>query len=161
MNSLTFCSSSGISAPIEKEHATVWLTLSAASTKPTPQAFQSVNWDLADWGKARLSLLYEANRDIKNLAEQLADPELSIEEAADLLTFELQIAQREALSGGAERTVKLKDDSCPWMNKSLLRTIQRKHQAYRQWKSNKTDASFARMKKTRISANFQCKQAKS
>ncbi len=161
VNKLDHCGDCGTAAPLEAQHSITWLTLNKSINKPHFRRIRSVKWELADWGRALAYLVAGPGGAQKDLTNEVENPDISVEQAADLLTAEILAAQCEALSDrAAVNVVRLRCDPCPWMTKALLRTIQRKHLTYRNYRRNPDPRSHSLMIKSRKMAKFVCKSAK-
>ncbi|MCP3662417.1 MAG: hypothetical protein GY696_07980, partial [Gammaproteobacteria bacterium] len=162
VNRPEICAETGILAPIEAEHSVTWLRLNKAAKNSAVRTFRRINWDLADWGKARTFLTIDSQTgEERDIVAAMTDPAKSVDDAANYLTTLVQQAQMKALSErAAVRTVRLKRESCPWMSRELFRNIQKKHVDYRKFRRNPSPTSRAIMIKSRKRAKFECKRAK-
>ncbi|MCP3665950.1 MAG: endonuclease/exonuclease/phosphatase family protein, partial [Gammaproteobacteria bacterium] len=132
-NSDRIVSSSGIGAPIEKHHCFTWIQLNQCVTVPPMQQFTVRDWEGADWPWAQAFLVMNADGSDKDLVAEILDQTNSVHEAASHLTSELQQAQMKALAQRV-KAVRMRRPTCAWMNKPLLRQIQRKQQSYRKFR---------------------------
>jgi len=153
------CSAVGIGPPIEKNHALTWIRLKKISVSRGPKISCEVwDWKDADWNRARALLtLWEHNGAERNLVEEIENQHISVDDAANHLTAELRQLQSLVVP---HKMVWFRHNSCPWMDKSLLRHFQRRNQAFRQWKTSGTPNArkkWIRLKKT---VKSRCKGAK-
>ncbi|MCP3667185.1 MAG: hypothetical protein GY696_32615 [Gammaproteobacteria bacterium] len=161
-NAPAFCTSAGTGCPIETHHSFTWVQLSRSASRSESHSFTNTKWENADWAKSQMALLELPNGGgPRDLVAEVTDPLKTVHEAAQCLTNAMAEAQREALGPDAVKLVKLRHETCAWMDKAVLRSIQRKHLAYRHWRQNPTPRNASAFKKAKKKAKISCKMAKS
>ncbi|MCP3665623.1 MAG: hypothetical protein GY696_24515 [Gammaproteobacteria bacterium] len=124
------CLTSGIGPPVEKHHSIVWVQLRNSSIGRPPKRTSTVwKWEDGDWARGSFLLTHWVhNSSERDLAAEILNPDLSVDEAADHLNAELFDIQSLVVP---HKEVWFHRKTCPWMNKRLLWIIQRRNVAYR------------------------------
>ncbi|MCP3666272.1 MAG: hypothetical protein GY696_27860 [Gammaproteobacteria bacterium] len=127
------CLTSGIGPPVEKHHSIVWVKLRNCCIGRAPKRTSTVwKWEDGDWGRGSFLLTHWVhNNSERDLAAEILNPDLPVDVAADHLNAELFDIQSLVVP---HKEVWFRRKTCPWMNKRLLRIIQRRNVAYRQHK---------------------------
>ncbi len=151
-DSARFHAASGVGPPIEKNHCITWIQLQHCNVGRPPKT-TSVAWkyDDADWDRAKFLLLNG------NLAEEISDPNLSVDDAALHLSSVFYDIQSLVVP---HKEVWFRQDSCPWMEKRLLRLFQRRNCAHKRFRDTNSPRHGAVWRKFRKMCKMECKVAK-
>ncbi|MCP3661954.1 MAG: hypothetical protein GY696_05560, partial [Gammaproteobacteria bacterium] len=150
------CSSSGTGPPVEKIHALTWVQLSGfKAAKPKKSKSLFWKWDDADWDRAKFLLLISDDGTHRDLVDEIA--EMSPEEACSHITNDLWRIQSLCVP---HKSFWMRRDACPWMNKSLLRLIQRRNRAYKAYKQSGMPGALSVWKNLLKACKAECKAAK-
>ncbi|MCP3668191.1 MAG: hypothetical protein GY696_37840 [Gammaproteobacteria bacterium] len=152
-----FAANRGTASPIEKIHAVTWVQVTAASIrKQEPCHITSWKWDDIDLPRLHRILRYDSNFEDRDLSMEIEDcPDVNT--ACDYLTAVLYEAQRETVP---HTQVRFRKQPCPWMDKPLLRALQRRDRAFGEFKHNKSTAALNKWKKLKRKARYLCRVAK-
>ncbi len=109
----------------EKHHHMTYVRLkSCALGRPQKKSFVSWQWNDGDYDRARFELLTMDGKD-RDLCAELSSF-ATVDEATDYFLAELFRVQSLVVP---PKKVWVRGSACPWMDKRLLRLIQRKHRA--------------------------------
>ncbi len=100
----------------------MWVQLRNCSIGRPPKRTSTVwKWEDGDWDRGSFLLTHWVhNNSERDLAAEILNPDLSVDEAADHLNAELFDIQSLVVP---HKEVWFRRKTCPWMNKRLLRII--------------------------------------
>ncbi len=147
----------GISPPVEKNHASVWVQLHGLPGNTAPcRRILSWRWSEADWPRAYFLLNYLPHGSPRSLAaDALSLP--SVADSVDFLNTTLRSVLFQCVPH-RERAVKC--SPVPWFSAKIARLLKKRDRAFAFFRKSQNPTTLAKFKQCRKTVKVEIRQAK-